>query len=254
MARRQRPGGNDQAAIWPGGNGQAAIWPRGLRGPRGPRGRVAGPVDRVGEPRSSQIRVYRLVRGALRHRAGPHPAATLDMRMESAEWGVPGRVPVAERGFGPREATDRGFGQVPAAYQSRDVVLDRARPRDPDRGPYEPWTARDLGAGVLPRHGPSSARGNRGRGAAGHRAISNPKAWFLGTHRGVGADQLPVYLDESCSAGTAAAPRWPACRRFSAWAPTAGRRPTRRSLGRPATSNGPRSRGRKTGLTRLAEA
>ena len=29
-----------------------------------------------------------------------------------------------------------------------------------------------------------------------HRAISNLKAWLLGTHRGVGADQLPVYLDE----------------------------------------------------------
>jgi transposase-like protein len=28
------------------------------------------------------------------------------------------------------------------------------------------------------------------------RAISNLKAWLLGTHRGVGADQLPVYLDE----------------------------------------------------------
>ncbi len=29
-----------------------------------------------------------------------------------------------------------------------------------------------------------------------HRATSNLKAWLLGTHRGVGADQLPVYLDE----------------------------------------------------------
>ena len=29
-----------------------------------------------------------------------------------------------------------------------------------------------------------------------HRAISNLKAWLLGTHRGVGADHLQVYLDE----------------------------------------------------------
>ena len=29
-----------------------------------------------------------------------------------------------------------------------------------------------------------------------HRAISQLKAWLLGTHRGVGADQMPVYLDE----------------------------------------------------------
>ena len=29
-----------------------------------------------------------------------------------------------------------------------------------------------------------------------HRVISNLKAWLLCTHRGVGADQLPVYLDE----------------------------------------------------------
>ena len=123
----------------------------------GAAGAVADPVDRVGEPRSSQIRMYRLVRGALRHRAGPHPAATLNMRMESAEWGVPGRVPVCRSGFGPRDATDRRAGLVLAAYQSVEVVLDRARPR-------------------------------------------------------------------------------------------------RRSMGRPAASNGPRSRGRKMGLTRLAEA
>ena len=80
--------------------------------------------------RSSHIRVHRLVRGALRHRADPHPAATLDMRMESAEWGVSGPVPVCGSDFGPRDATDRGVGQLPAAYQSRDAVLDRARPRD----------------------------------------------------------------------------------------------------------------------------
>ncbi len=29
-----------------------------------------------------------------------------------------------------------------------------------------------------------------------HRAIADLKAWLLGTHRGVGADQLPAYLDE----------------------------------------------------------
>ena len=29
-----------------------------------------------------------------------------------------------------------------------------------------------------------------------HRAISNLKAWMHGTHRGVGAAHLPVYLDE----------------------------------------------------------
>ena len=87
-----------------------------------------------------------------------------------------------------------------------------------------------------------------------HRAISNLKAWLLGTHRGVGADQLPVYLDEFVF-------RWN--RRRS---PMVGfltllglgthREPTtyEEILGRPAASNGPRSRGRKTGLTRSAEA
>ena len=29
-----------------------------------------------------------------------------------------------------------------------------------------------------------------------HRAISNLKAWMLGTHRGVSKEHLPVYLDE----------------------------------------------------------
>ena len=87
-----------------------------------------------------------------------------------------------------------------------------------------------------------------------HRAISNLKAWLLGTHRGVGADQLPVYLDEFVF-------RWN--RRRS---PMVGfltllglgthREPTTYEviLGRPAASNGPRSRGRKTGLARSAEA
>ena len=86
------------------------------------------------------------------------------------------------------------------------------------------------------------------------RAISNLKAWLLGTHRGVGADHLPVYLDEFVF-------RWNRRR-----APMAGfqtllglgthREPTtyEEILGRPAASNGPRSRGRKMGLTRLAEA
>ncbi len=29
-----------------------------------------------------------------------------------------------------------------------------------------------------------------------HRAVSNLKAWMHGTHRGVGDEHLPVYLDE----------------------------------------------------------
>jgi hypothetical protein len=85
-----------------------------------------------------------------------------------------------------------------------------------------------------------------------HRAISNLKAWLLGTHRGVGADQLPVYLDEFVF-------RWN--RRH---APMAGfqtllglgthREPTTYEtiLGRPSTPGTARSRGRTTGLTRAA--
>ncbi len=83
-----------------------------------------------------------------------------------------------------------------------------------------------------------------------HRAISNLKAWLLGTHRGVGADQLPVYLAEFVF-------RWNRRR-----APLAGfatllglgthREPTTYDeiLGQPAASGTPRPRGRKTGVTR----
>jgi transposase-like protein len=82
-----------------------------------------------------------------------------------------------------------------------------------------------------------------------HRAISNLKAWLLGTHRGVGADQLPVYLDEFVF-------RWN--RRH---APMAGfqtllglgthREPTTYEaiLGKPPMTGKPRHKGRKTGLT-----
>ena len=85
-----------------------------------------------------------------------------------------------------------------------------------------------------------------------HRAISNLKAWLLGTHRGVGADQLPVYLDEFVF-------RWN--RRRS---PMAGfltllglgthREPTtyEEILGTPSSPGAVRPRGRKTGLTRSA--
>jgi transposase-like protein len=84
-----------------------------------------------------------------------------------------------------------------------------------------------------------------------YRAISNLKAWLLGTHHGVGADQLPVYLDEFVF-------RWN--RRH---APMAGfqtllglgthREPTTYEtiLGRQPTPGAPRGRGRKTGLTRV---
>ncbi len=81
-----------------------------------------------------------------------------------------------------------------------------------------------------------------------HRAISQLKAWLLGTHRGVGADQLPVYLDEFVF-------RWNRRR-----APMAGfqtllglgahREPTtyEQITGREA-GEPPRRRGRKTGLS-----
>jgi transposase-like protein len=80
-----------------------------------------------------------------------------------------------------------------------------------------------------------------------HRAISQLMAWLLGTHRGVGADQLPVYLDEFVF-------RWNRRR-----TPMAGfqtllglgthREPTtyEQVLGR-ADDGAPRRRGRKTGL------
>ena len=84
-----------------------------------------------------------------------------------------------------------------------------------------------------------------------HRAISQLKAWLLGTHRGVGADQLPVYLDEFAF-------RWN--RRHAPMAgfqtllglgthrePTTYEQITGREAGTP-----PRRRGRKTGLTLTA--
>ena len=46
-----------------------------------------------------------------------------------------------------------------------------------------------------------------------HRAVSNLKTWLRGTHRGVSPEHLPVYLDDSSSGTTAAAPRWPRSRR-----------------------------------------
>ena len=82
-----------------------------------------------------------------------------------------------------------------------------------------------------------------------HRAISQLMAWLLGTHRGVGADQLPAYLDEFVF-------RWD--RRRS---PMAGfqtllglgthREPTtyEEILGDQAVPGVARPRGRKTGLT-----
>lgn len=83
-----------------------------------------------------------------------------------------------------------------------------------------------------------------------HRAISNLKAWPLSTHQGVGADQLPVYLDECVF-------RWNR-RRADGRLPDAARscgptlhEPTTYDevLGRSARPGAPRSRGRKTGLT-----
>ncbi len=83
-----------------------------------------------------------------------------------------------------------------------------------------------------------------------HRAISNLKAWLLGTHRGVGADQLPVYLDEFVF-------RWNRRRTPMAGFQTLLGLGTRREpttyaeiLGAPSATGAARSRGRKTGLTR----
>lgn len=82
-----------------------------------------------------------------------------------------------------------------------------------------------------------------------HRAISNLKAWLLGTHRGVGADQLPVYLDEFVF-------RWNRRRSPMAGFQTllglgAHREPAtyKAILGAPSSSGTPRRRGRKTGIT-----
>jgi ISXO2-like transposase domain/Transposase zinc-ribbon domain len=83
-----------------------------------------------------------------------------------------------------------------------------------------------------------------------HRAISNLKAWLVGTHRGVGADHLPAYLDEFVF-------RWN--RRHS---PMAGfqtllglgthREPStyEEILGPRPGPETPRRRGRKTGVSR----
>jgi transposase-like protein len=42
-----------------------------------------------------------------------------------------------------------------------------------------------------------------------HRAFSNLKIWLKGTHHGVSSKHLPHYVTSSCSASTAAGPRWP---------------------------------------------
>lgn len=82
-----------------------------------------------------------------------------------------------------------------------------------------------------------------------HRAISNLKAWLLGTHRGVGADQLPVYLDEFVF-------RWNRRRNPMAGFQTLLGRGTQREpttyeeiMGKPGTAGKRRARGRKTGLS-----
>jgi hypothetical protein len=56
---------------------------------------------------------------------------------------------------------------------------------------------------VLAKHGYDHRRRRQGTAAPGeqllpraHRAISNLNAWMHGTHRGVGDEHLPVYLDE----------------------------------------------------------
>jgi transposase-like protein len=107
----------------------------------------------------------------------------------------------------------------------------------------------EQGSTVLP-DGHSGHQGREDVAAHAHCAISTLKAWLLGTHRGDGADQLPVYLDEFVF-------RWNRRR-----APMAGfqallglgmhREPTtyEEILGVPSVPGVARSTGRKTGLTR----
>jgi hypothetical protein len=84
-----------------------------------------------------------------------------------------------------------------------------------------------------------------------HRAISNLKAWLLGTHRGVGADHLQVYLDEFVF-------RWNRRRSPMAGFQTllglgTGREPSTylEILGPQPAAGTPRRPGRKTGITRV---
>ena len=84
-----------------------------------------------------------------------------------------------------------------------------------------------------------------------HRAISNVKAWLLGTHRGVGADHLQVYLDEFVF-------RWNRRRSPMAGFQTllglgTGREPSTylEILGPQPATGTPRRPGRKTGVTRV---
>lgn len=107
-------------------------------------------------------------------------------------------------------------------------------------------------ADLAPRPGPATMARDTARRlrewASAPYQRSNLKAWLLGTHRGVGADQLPVYLDEFVF-------RWNRRR-----TPMAGfqtllglgthREPTtyEQILGR-ADGDAPRRRGRKTGIS-----
>jgi transposase-like protein len=164
-------------------------------------------------------------------------------------------VAVEVRGKGPGRVRAEVIADATAATLSRFIVRN-IKPgstvlSDGHRGFQEWEAAAALGSTHLPRTQECfRLAGTEDVVPHAHRAISNLKAWLSGTHRGVGADQLPVYLAEFVF-------RWN--RRH---APMAGfpallglgthREPTTYAeiLGAPSTPGAATSRGRKTGLTR----
>ena len=138
-ARRQRPDGNGQTARRPHGTGQAAIWPP-----------AVGAVSRERRESEGGSQIHSI--GSVSH-VLPISACT-DWYAEPC---------VIERVRTPPQpwicAWNPPNGAFRVAYQSVEVILDRARPlgrvrlaRPRDRGPSEARA--------------EFARGNRGRGAA----------------------------------------------------------------------------------------
>ena len=173
--------------------------------------------------------------------------------------GAPGRGRGRGPGQGIRACAGRGHPDATAATLSRFIVRNIEPGSSVLSDGHRGYQGREGVAAQGYTHLPRTQESFRLAGTGdvvphAHRAISNLKAWLPGTHRGVGADQLPVYLDEFVF-------RWN--RRH---APMAGfqtllglgthREPTTYEaiLGRPSSTGAPRGRGRKTGLNLVRES
>lgn len=161
-------------------------------------------------------------------------------------------VAVEVRGKGSGRARAEVIADGSAPTLSRFIVRNIAQGSTVLSDGYRGYQGRDGVAAQGYTHLPRTPESFRLAGIEdvvphARRAISQLKAWLLGTHRGVGADQLPVYLDEFVF-------RWNRRRNPMAGFQTllgigTHREPTTydQILGRDV-SGPPRRRGRKTGL------